>query len=80
MTTKQYIAFLMDLSDAVAKARKEMEGMIAAHRALSVDEHEAIKNMLLGIQSDAGVADVERFANYERVTKEVFAGDITIKQ
>lgn len=57
MTTKQLISFLMDLSDATNKARKEMAGIKASCRILSEDEHEAIKNLLLGIQSDAGLAD-----------------------
>jgi len=73
MTTRQLIGLLMTTSDTVALIRREVEGAIASQRPLSDDEHEAIKALLLGIQSDAGVADSKRFENYERRTDRHFA-------
>lgn len=73
MRTKEYIRWLANLSDAANKAKKEMEVMVAAARAISPEEHEAIKALLLGIQSDAGLADSIRFENYERISDKHFA-------
>ncbi len=56
----------MDTSDAVAKIRKEMEGMVASQRPMSIEEHEAIRNLLLGIQTDAGITDSIWFENYAK--------------
>lgn len=72
MTNKQYIGFLMDLSDGVAKARREMDGFVASSRVMTAEEHEAIKTLLLGIQVDAGMADSVRFGKYEWTKEKCF--------
>lgn len=73
MTTKQLIGFLMNISDDVAKAQREMDGMIASFRPLTNEEHESIKTLLLGIQTDSGMMDSVRFEHYERANSEMFA-------
>ena len=72
-STRNFISLLMDCSDLTAKVRREFDGIVAARRPLSSEEHEAIKALMLGIASDINMADVTRFGAYERVTKEVFA-------
>ena len=63
----------MNISDEMDKARKELDGMVASFRPLNEDEHEAIKSLLLGIQTDAGMADSIRFSAYERLNDKMFA-------
>lgn len=47
--------------------------MDASLRPLSAEEHEAIKDLLLGIQMDSGMADSSRFDHYERLNDKTFA-------
>lgn len=66
MNNKEFITYLSSLSDLAEKAKMEMRGIKESRRILSEDEHEAIKELLLGTISDLDIVDSD-LMEYERV-------------